>query len=67
MLIRDICENLSSSMKMLSSGSSDISKTKLYILHNKNWKLNIFLPYVQQGEVMPTSLSFLFLQCVNVI
>ena len=60
MLIRDICENLNSSMRILSSGSSEVSKTKWYILHHKNWELIVFLPCVQQGQVTPTSLSFSF-------
>ena len=65
MLIRDICENLNSSMKILSSGHSEISQAKLYILHHINRELNVFLTCVQQGHVIPIYPSFPV--CVNAI
>ena len=58
MLIRDIFENFNSSMKISSSGSSEISQTKLYIMHYKIWKLNVSLACVQQGHVIPIYSSF---------
>ena len=58
MLIRDICKNFNSRMKILSSGCSEISRAKLYILHHKNRELNVFLTSVQQGHVIPIYPSF---------
>ena len=56
MLIRDICENLNSSMKILSSGTF-YNKT-VNFAPQKIWELNIFLTCVQQGHVTPIYPSF---------